>query len=111
MEEKGGKKIKSLASKVCKYLNEWNFNGDAYTINDSVVRAILPYYLAYYGINGSLWENKNFEELNYQEFYGIFSELRNKTKLNNNELDHLIWYAYKNDSIRSDIAKVFSKVL
>jgi hypothetical protein len=111
VEEKGGKKIKSLASKVCKYLNEWKFNGYAYTINDSVVRAILPYYFAYYNIDGSLWKNKDFDKLSYEEFYGVFSELRNKTKLNNNELDHLIWYAYKNDSIRTEIAKALSKVL
>lgn len=108
----GQRKDKSLASKLCRYLNEWLYDGCAYTINDSVVRAILPYYLAYYKIDKDLWQDKNFEELSYMEFYSIFCAVRNKVKeLNNHELDHLIWYAYKNDSIRSEIAKALAKTI
>lgn len=110
--DNGSRKDKSLASKLCRYLNEWLCNGCAYTINDSVVRAILPYYLAYYKIDRKLWQGKNFEELSYIEFYHIFSAVRDKIQvLNNHQLDHLIWYAYKNDSIRSEVAKALSKVL
>lgn len=110
--ENGYRKDKSLASKICRFLNEWIYGGCAYTINDSVVRAILPYYLAYYKIDGALWKNKHFAELSYIEFYKIYSALRDKVDvLNNHELDHLIWYAYKNDSIRSEVAKALSKVL
>lgn len=110
--QNGSRKDKSLASKLCRYLNEWLFGGCAYTINDSVVRAILPYYLAYYKIDRRLWQGKNFEKLSYMEFYSIFSAVRDEVKvLNNHQLDHLIWYAYKNDSIRSEVAKALAQVL
>ena len=110
--KKGSRKDKSLASKLCRYLNEWLYNGCAYTINDSVVRAVLPYYLAYYKIERKLWQGKNFEELSYIEFYQIFSAVRDEVKvLNNHQLDHLIWYAYKSDNIRSEIAKALARVL
>ena len=110
--DNGCRKDKSLASKLCRYLNEWLYGGCAYTINDSVVRAILPYYLAYYKIDRVLWQGKNFEELSYIEFYTIFSAVRDKVAvLNNHQLDHLIWYAYKNDSIRSEVAKALAQVL
>ena len=108
----GSRKDKSLCSKLCRYINEWHFGGCAYTINDSVVRAIMPYYLAYYKVDRALWQGKNFEELSYVEFYTIFTALRNCVpELNNHELDHLIWYAYKNDSIRSEVAKALAKAL
>lgn len=110
--ENNSRKDKSLASKVCRYLNEWIYGGFAYTINDSVVRAIMPYYLAYYNVDRKLWAGKNFEELSYIEFYGIFSALRAKVpELNNHQLDHLIWYAYKNDNIRSEVAKALAQIL
>lgn len=110
--DNGRRKDKSLASKLCRYLNEWLYNGCAYTINDSVVRAILPYYLAYYKIDRQLWQGKKFDELSYMEFYRIFSAVRDKIKvLNNHQLDHLIWYAYKNDSIRSEVAKALAQTL
>lgn len=110
--DNGSRKDKSLASKLCRYLNEWYYGGCAYTINDSVVRAILPYYLAYYKIDRKLWQGKNFEKLSYVEFYTIFSAVRDKVAvLNNHQLDHLIWYAYKNDSIRSEVAKALAQVL
>lgn len=110
--QNGSRNDKSLASKLCRYLNEWLYDGCAYTINDSVVRAILPYYLAYYKIDGKLWQDKNFEKLSYVEFYTIFSAVRDKVSvLNNHQLDHLIWYAYKNDSIRSEVAKALAQVL
>ncbi|MBE6624365.1 MAG: hypothetical protein E7622_01845 [Ruminococcaceae bacterium] len=110
--DNNSRRDKSLASKMCRYLNEWLYGGCAYTINDSVVRAIMPYYLAYYKIDKKLWFGKNFEELSYIEFYTIFSALRDKVGvLNNHELDHLIWYAYKNDNIRSEVAKALATVL
>lgn len=110
--QNGCRKDKSLASKLCRYLNEWLYNGCAYTINDSVVRAILPYYLAYFKIDQKLWKGKNFEELSYIEFYTIFSAIREEVAvLNNHQLDHLIWYAYKNDSIRSEVAKALAQAL
>lgn len=108
----GNRKDKSLCSKLCRYLNEWHFGACAYTINDSVVRAIMPYYLAYYKVDRALWQGKNFEELSYTAFYTIFSTLREYVpELNNHELDHLMWYSYKNDTIRREVAKALAKVL
>lgn len=108
----GRRKEKSLASKLCRYLNEWLFDDCAYTINDSVVRAILPYYLAYYKIDHNLWYGIDFEALSYKDFYSLFSKLRDKVEvLNNHQLDHLIWYSYKNDSVRSAVAKALALVL
>lgn len=110
--ENSSRKDKSLVSKVCRYLNEWLYDGCAYTINDSVVRAIIPYYLAYYNIDRKLWVDTKFDKLSYIEFYRIFSALRAKVpELNNHQLDHLIWYAYKNDSIRIEVAKALAQVL
>lgn len=108
----GSRKDKSLASKICRYLNEWLYGSSDFTINDSVVRAIMPYYLAYYKIDRNLWYNKNFEELSYLEFYQLFSAIREHVmELNNHQLDHLIWYAYKNDSIRTEVAKALARTL
>lgn len=110
--QNGYRKEKSLASKICRYLNEWLYGGCAYTINDSVVRTILPYYLAYYKIDRTLWQGKLFDKLSYMAFYEIFSTVRDAVgELNNHQLDHLIWYAYKNDSIRRELAKALSKIL
>ena len=108
----GNRKEKSLVSKLCRYLNEWIYDDCAYTINDSVVRAILPYYLAYYKIDRAMWHGKRLEDLSYVEFYKIFTALRDCVpELNNHQLDHLIWYAYKNDSIRSEVAKALAQVI
>lgn len=110
--QNGHRKEKSLASKICRYLNEWLDGGCAYTINDSVVRTILPYYLAYYKIDRKLWQGRDFDDLCYIAFYEIFSAVRDAVgELNNHQLDHLIWYAYKNDSIRRELAKALSKIL
>lgn len=106
------RKDKSLASKMCRYLNEWLYGGCAYTINDSVVRAVLPYYLAYYKIDRSLWAGKKFDDLSYVAFYALFSLVRDAVGvLDNHQLDHLIWYAYKNDKIRTELAKALAEVL
>lgn len=108
----GSRKDKSLASKICRYVNEWLYGSCDFTINDSVVRAIMPYYLAYYKIDRNLWYNKNFEELSYLEFYQLFNAMREHVaELNNHQLDHLIWYAYKNDSIRTEVAKALARTL
>lgn len=110
--ENGSRKDKSLASKICRYLNEWMYGRCDFTINDSVVRAIMPYYLAYYKVDKKLWYNKKFEELSYFEFFCLFSVIREHVaELNNHQLDHLIWYAYKNDSIRTEVAKALAHAI
>ena len=108
----GERKEKSLPSKVCRYLNEWVFKGHAFTINDSVVRAVLPYYLSYYKIDKSYWYGKELDKLSYVSFFEIFNQLYEKVgNLNRHEIDHILWYSYKNDNIRMEIARAFTSVL
>ena len=117
--DKEQRREKSLASKICRYLNEWYYNGREYTINDSVVRTVLPYYLACYQIDSGKWKEtikgeervKRFDQLDYVEFYELFSLVREQTELDNHQLDHLLWYAYKNDRIRCEAAKALADKL
>lgn len=77
----------------------------------SVISALVLAFCGW-GALGAMWQGKNFEELSYIEFYTIFSAARDKVAVfNNHQLDHLIWYAYKNDSIRSEVAKALAQVL
>ncbi|MFA6781016.1 MAG: hypothetical protein WCR77_02335, partial [Bacilli bacterium] len=106
------RKDKSLVSKVCKYLNEWKYGKDSYTINDSFIRGALPYYLAYHKIDKSLWKNKKIEEMSYADFFNLFDELKNVfPDLNRHQLDHLIWYSYKNDPVRYEIIKALASII
>ena len=57
-------------------MNEWLYYEDSFTINDSVVRKVLPYYLAYYKIDKSLWYGKNLDDLSYVEFFRLFNALK-----------------------------------
>ena len=117
--DKKQRREKSLASKICRYLNEWYCNDQKYTINDSVVRTLLPYYLAYYQIDSKQWKEtvkgkervKQLDQLRYVDFYELFSLVREKTEIDNHQLDHLLWYAYKNDRIRCEVAKALANEL
>ena len=88
---------KSLASKVCKYLHEWEYGHDKFFINDKVVRSILPYYLDAYGIAlPGLTKASDFDSLSYTQLYGllnsVYSHARGITK---SEFDHILWYCYR----------------
>lgn len=108
----GEKRDKSLASKNCRYMNEWLYYEDSFTINDSVVRKVLPYYLAYYKIDKSLWYGKNLDDLSYVEFFRLFNALKDLIlEMNRHELDHLMWYTYKGAPIRLSIAEAMVEVL
>lgn len=97
------RKEHSLASKVCRYIDDWYYGNDHFTINDSVVRVLLPYYYLYYGINF----DKNIDEISYVEFMKYFNELVEKVQISESikrhEIDHIIWYVYRNDSIRKAV--------
>ena len=98
-----GRKDKSLASKICKYLNEWICEGNAYSINDQFVRDVLPYYLGKHNVQ---WRKKNINNMSYVEFIGLFSKLEEAVGvLDKNHIDHILWYGYKSDPIRCAIAK------
>lgn len=94
----------SLASKICEYLSELEFGKAQYVISDSVVRRILPYYLAYYDIPCK--KGLSVENISYSELVDLIFELLQKIpeKLDCRELDRILWYCYKNDSVRCAVA-------
>ena len=98
------RKEPSLASKVCRYIDDWYYGNDHFTINDSVVRALLPYYYLYYSIDF----NVNIDEISYVDFMKYFNDLVEKIQslenIKRHEIDHIIWYVYRNDSIRQAVA-------
>ncbi len=107
--------IKSLSSKICKYMAEYMGFKDKYFINDYYIRSMLPYYLDYYKVDWKVdWKNKypnkkypdltimnHRESLNYEELFLLLDALLNEvnktqtTPLTKSELDHIIWYCYK----------------
>lgn len=99
---------KSLASKVCGFLCELKYHKSNFAINDNVVRRILPYYLKYYDIP---CENKNLDNCSYKEISALIEKIMNKLpeKMTYSEIDRIIWYCYKDDPVRSEVAIALSK--
>ena len=97
----------SFCSKVCKFLNQWMFNGDGYYIYDYYVLNIIPYYLEYYKNNYSEeYKSLNIDvskinDRDYCYFYNLLSKvhsLRNyefKDSISKDLLDHIMWYSYR----------------
>lgn len=109
-----GKRYKSLASKICRYLNEWIYDGDAYAINDSIVRTVLPYYLHCHGVDRSLWTKhvgnstriKNFELMSYKEFFDCYKSLQQTIQgVSLRDLDSLIWYYFSQVGFKINVIK------
>ena len=100
---------KSFASKVCSYLCELEFKKSNFAVNDSVVRTMLPYYLNYFGI--AKVTSKKLGNCSYKEFVGYIDKIKNKLKenLSFEEIDNILWYCYKDDSVRIAIATALSK--
>ncbi len=100
--EKCGTGVKSLSSKICKYLCEYIYNKDNFYINDSVVRNMLLFYLDYYGVkHPKLKSIYGVDNLKYSDYYELLSKLhternsKHKDSITKSELDHIIWYCYK----------------
>lgn len=96
---------KSLASKICRYLEEWIYTTDNFAINDSVIRATLPYYLMEYGLD----YNVNLEKMSYVQFMKVFNELKaavqtKEPTITGHMIDNIIWYTYRVDTVRTTIA-------
>ena len=90
---------RSLASKICKYLSIYTFGKDNYYINDRFVRNVLPHYYRYY--LSMIIDENDVEKASYCQLHKLLSDLHNcaqikKENLTKNELDHLMWYSYKN---------------
>ncbi|MBR2590206.1 MAG: hypothetical protein IKE65_04710 [Clostridia bacterium] len=97
-----GSGLKSLSSKVCKYLCDFAFKKDNYYINDSIVRRMLLFYLDYYNIEHSeLKSSCQVDQLDYKTLHNWLLQLHSarNTKYNDeitkSELDHILWYCYK----------------
>lgn len=99
-KSKNGKAYKSrrnlsFASKFCHYMCFFLFMGereqDNFSIYDSVVSAIIPRYLNYYGSNMALRKN------NYVDYIRAIDEiiLRSGSRISRNGLDHLLWFYHK----------------
>ncbi len=97
------RKEKSLSSKICSYLCELEFKQSKFAVNDTVVRRILLYYLNYYGISN---QNKALENYSYSEIIAFIDKIAVNLprKMNYTEIDQIIWYCYRNDPVRSQIA-------
>lgn len=97
------RKEKSLSSKICSYLCELEFKQSKFAVNDTVVRRIMPYYLNYYGISN---QNKALENYSYSEIIAFIDKIvvNLPRKMNYTEIDQIIWYCYRNDPVRSQIA-------
>ncbi len=94
---------KSFASKVCSYLCKLEFKQSKFPINDNIVRTMLPYYLNYYGVEVP---KKKLEDCSYRELKLLIDELNKKLPetMHYDEIDNIIWYCYKDDSVRMVIA-------
>lgn len=97
------RKEKSLSSKICSYLCELEFKQSKFAVNDTVVRRILPYYFKYYGISA---ENKALEKYSYSKIMALIDKMSEKLpeKMKYSEIDQIIWYCYKDDAVRSQLA-------
>lgn len=104
--KKCGSGLKSLSSKVCKYLCEYANFGDNYYINDSFIRAMLLFYLDAYDVNHEKLNTihsvstKSYEELYY--WLDQLHQARDKKhddEIKKSELDHIMWYCYKSFEI------------
>lgn len=115
----------SFASKFCTYCNRYCFNKDDYSIYDSVVCEILPYYLYVY-LGETYWgkvsgktgrktfniRNKlNNNKINYGDYNNligmIIDKIQEKTgiKVSRKDFDLMLWYYYKGDKSRVKAAK------
>ena len=107
---RASRKEPSLVSKICRYIDEWYYGNDIFTINDSVVRVMLPYYYLQYDIDF----NGDIDKMTYVDFMKYFVLLVEKVRsaepgITRHEIDHILWYVYRNDSIRKAVASAIVK--
>lgn len=109
------RKESSLASKICVFLCELEFKKSNFIVNDNVVRAVLPYYLHYYDIGKKLGQDGNgLKDLNkcpYADLFDLVKAVKGKLEntLTFREIDHILWYCYKNDPVRTAVAIELAK--
>lgn len=93
----------SLASKICKYLHEWYYGHDKFFIYDSVVRKMLPFYLDIFNVPHAGFNTAtDFNRISYSQFYDYINSIYShcSTVMSKSELDHIMWYCYRNWKIK-----------
>ena len=96
------RKERSLTSKVCRYLETWKAENKKFTINDTILRAVLPYYMKQYCPTNCHIPS----DVSFKEYLGYCQDLLANCDIENlHELDYLLWYFYSKDSIRFEIIK------
>ncbi len=106
---KAKRREKSLISKICAYLCEYEFGRFDFVIIDSIVCDVLPYYLGCYNININSFKKKGkkVEKCLYSEIYNMLLALKDALpeKLSLYEIDQTLWYFYSQDKVKREIAK------
>ena len=93
--EKRARSNPSFASKFCHYACFYVFEGteyqDNYSIYDGILKAVLPRYLGFYGIED------RFELSDYEEYRMAVDSIRKASgiEISRNGFDHLLWYYHK----------------
>lgn len=89
----------SLLSKVCKWVYYWEvFPQGGFSIYDSVVRSVLPYYAKVHGvtIKGKLDK--------YINYHHAIVDICKKTGLTPHEFDRIAWYFYRDNPVHAALA-------
>lgn len=94
----------SFATKFCHYVGWYALgNKNLYSIYDSIVSSILPYYAWKY-LNINLWKKRTKNEvqsysknIKYEDYQKLIDDILKATgnKIDRFDLDHMLWYYYK----------------
>lgn len=85
----------SFASKFCHYACFYVFEGtdyqDNYSIYDSILKKVLPFYLGFYKIS------KKYDLNDYKDYRNAVDDIRKASgiEISRNGFDHLLWYYHK----------------
>lgn len=98
-----GPGLKSLSSKICKYLCEFAFpEKDHYYINDSYVRRMMLPYLDHYLVeHPDIGSSYAVDKMTYKELYKWLTKLHKardekyNDHITKTQLDCILWYCYK----------------
>ena len=100
-QEKGGRCNISFASKFCHYACFYIFEGDDaqdnFSIYDSVVAKVLPYYLNHYRKQIKLKKEYDSSSKDYEAYSEAIDAVieASGSQISRHGLDHLLWYYFK----------------
>lgn len=93
---------KCLANKVCALLGELEYGQQAFISHEKLLRTVLPYYLRRYGAAGAGETERCTHARLVELTEGVLASLPQPIALH--EADHLLWFVYRNDPVRTAIA-------